>query len=156
MLLQFTNGEAFATGATLYAYRPVTSKESLPRIILPLLIGNLEVLAFVDTGGVYLLCSPEIAWQLRLYPEDSLGALQMLFRGVSYFGHLHRIPLTFLPHEGALLTVEVTAFVPQQHAGDEWPSEFPCILGMSGCLERLRFAIDPFTDTFYFGEFTGG
>jgi hypothetical protein len=27
----------------------------------------------------------------------------------------------------------------------------PCILGLYGCLERLRFAVDSHTEQFYFG-----
>jgi hypothetical protein len=152
MSLYFADGRPFATGVTVYEYRSVTKYEGFPRIILHVLIGGIETAGFVDTGGVYVLCSPAIARRLQLYPEDGLGAIRLLFRGVSYFGYLHRVPLTFLPERGAPLTIEVTAFVPQLPAGAIWPEEFPCILGMSGCLERLRFAIDPFSDTFYFGE----
>lgn len=155
MLLQFADGNLFASGAMAYTYEPATSNENSPRIILSILIGELQISAFVDTGGVYFLCSPEVAFELGLQPEASIGTLRMLFRGVFYYGHLHRIPLTFRAEEGHPLTVEVTAFVPQLLPGIEWSAEFPCILGMNGCLERLRFAIDPLTDTFYFGDLTG-
>ena len=52
---------------------------------------------------------------------------------------------------GEPLEIEATAFTPQVHPGQVWPTEFSCILGMAGCFERLRFAIDPFADTIYFG-----
>ena len=36
-------------------------------------------------------------------------------------------------------------------AGYENVPELPSILGLHSCLERVRFAFDPATDTFYFG-----
>ncbi|MEZ4714401.1 MAG: hypothetical protein R3A44_44885 [Caldilineaceae bacterium] len=52
------------------------------------------------------------------------------------------------------MEVEVTAFIPQLRPEDEWPIEFPCIAGMSGCFERLRFAVDPLDERIYFGDLT--
>jgi hypothetical protein len=141
----------FAAGASYYDYRPVTHDDGAPRIVLHLLVADLEVAAYVDTGGLYLLCSHEVGQQLQLHPDESLGALRLLFRGIWYRGQLFRVPLTFIADEGEPLSIEVTAFIPRADAEAAWPVEFPCILGMSGCLERLRFAIDPASDTFYFG-----
>lgn len=152
MLLRFANGQTFASGATSYGYEPVTASEHAPRVILSVLLSELQVSAYIDTGGINFLCSPGVAAEIDLRPEDSIGSLRLLFRGTIYLGHLHRIPLTLQADEGSSLTIEVTAFVPQLPPGATWPDEFPCVLGMSGCLERIRFAIDPFTDTFYFGE----
>jgi hypothetical protein len=152
MLLQFPTGVSFATGATTYLYQPATSFETDPPIILRVFLGSLETFAFIDTGGVNLICPPQIGIGLGLYPEDSLGVLRILLRGIWYTGHLHRLPLTFPADYGEALGIGVTAFVPQLEAGLEWPDDFPCILGMGGCLERLRFAVDPLTDTFYFGD----
>jgi hypothetical protein len=45
--------------------------------------------------------------------------------------------------------VDSTAFVPD--TSHEAVPELPSILGLHGCLERVRFAFDPHTDTFYFG-----
>jgi hypothetical protein len=61
MLLQFADGEPFASGAMAYTYEPATRGENSPRIILSVLIGELQISAFVDTGGVNFLCSPEVA-----------------------------------------------------------------------------------------------
>ncbi len=154
MLLRFADGSSLASGAMAYNYETVTSHDPTPRIGVSALLGDLQVTAFVDTGGVYFICSPEVARKLGLAPEDSLDSLRLLFRGVSYFGHIHRVALTLPAQVGEEFTVDVTTFVPQLAPRSEWPEDFPCILGMSGCLERLRFAIDPLTDTFYFGELT--
>jgi hypothetical protein len=58
-----------------------------------------------------------------------------------------------LAEAGGNLGFEATAFVPEQHEEEGW-GDMPSILGFYGCLERIRMAIDPVTETFYFG-FTG-
>jgi hypothetical protein len=45
--------------------------------------------------------------------------------------------------------IDSTAFVPD--ASYEDVPELPSILRLHGCLDRVRFACDPHTDTFYFG-----
>ena len=151
-MLFFGNGEIFAGGSTPYVYRPANDRETSPRIILPVSIENFETTGFVDTGGVYLLLSPEIADNLGLRPEDGIPTEPLVFRSSRLQGALHRVSLTLPAEQGESLIRDVLAFVPQQTALQEWPSDFPCVLGMLGCLERLRFAIDPARDTFYFGE----
>lgn len=150
-MLRFYNGKPFGGGAASYLYQPISEREEAPRILLSVAIGTLTLSAFVDTGGVYFLCPPQVARRLHIYPEDGFDFQRLLFRGVSHPGSLHRLPLTLIAHQGQLVTIDVTAFVPHIVPTVEWPDAFPCILGMSGCLERLRFAIDPETDTFYFG-----
>ena len=58
--------------------------------------------------------------------------------------------LTLSPAWGEGLTVDVTAFVPEAEFTEAW-GLLPSYLGLNGCLDRLRFAVDPVTDTFYFG-----
>ena len=151
-MLFFRNGEPFAVGATLYAYRPVTEQETSPRIILRLLLEDFETTGFVDTGGVYLLLSPEVADNLRLQSDDGIPTVPLMFRGDRVSGALHRVSLTLPADQGDDLTVEATVFVPRLTPFQEWPNDFPCVLGMLGCLEHLRFAVDPTNSTFYFGE----
>ncbi len=150
-MLRFDSGDLFATGSAPYAYRPATAQETSPRIILTVLIGDFQTSAFVDTGGVFLLCAPEIARYLRLDPRDGMPADRLWLRGDWLSGVLHRIPLTLVAQEGPSLTIDATAFVPELAPHQKWPDDFPCVLGMSGCLEFLRFAVDPADDTFYFG-----
>jgi len=149
MLLQFENGESFATGATSYLYHPARELESTPRIILSIRLRNFKTLSFLDTGGVYVLCSPEIAKEIGLQPGNGISTPRLRWSRGLYSGELFRVPLTFLPTVGTELNIEATVFVPDP--GSDWPEGLPCVLGMMGCLERLRFAVDPATDTFYFG-----
>jgi hypothetical protein len=103
----------------------------------------------VDTGGLYFFCMPSIARALHLDAGQALGAQTILFRDERVRGTLHRLTLTLLAEEGEDMQLDVTAFVPD--ASYEGVPELPSILGLHGCLERVRFAFDPATDTFYFG-----
>jgi hypothetical protein len=55
------------------------------------------------------------------------------------------IPSEFEADEGSPLAVEATWFV-----ADGWPG--PIVIGWKGCLERMRFALDPSADAFYFAN----
>lgn len=63
--------------------------------------------------------------------------------------HRHTLLKSEIPHSGLDLEVDATAFVPTLPSGERWPD--PNFLGLSGFLERIRFAIDPAENAFYFG-----
>ncbi len=153
MLLCFEDGTPFAQGGCAYENRPASEQENTPRIIVPVQIEGVATRAILDTGGVYLVCDPETAEFLALDPAQSLGTETLGIRGMRYAGNLYRLSLGLMATEGVGLQVEVTAFVPQLVTSDAWV--LPSFLGLQGCLERLRFAIDPSTDTFYFGSIHG-
>ena len=150
MRLYLENGEEFASGATNYEYRPATERERTPRITVSIILDNFHTLAFVDTGGVYGICSPEIAASLNLDPKDAIPADPLLWGRGRLEGSLYRIPVTLIAEEGESLQFEPTFFIPQ--VDQAWEDDLSCVLGMYSCLERIRFAVDPSTDTFYFGE----
>lgn len=149
MLLQFSDGTSFAQGAAPFAYRPATEAETSPRVIVDIVIGDVQTAAFVDTGGVYLLCSREIASRAQLDPNLAIPTPPLKWSRGVVAGELQRVPITLRAAEGRSLTIEATAFIPGP--AYEWGNDLPCILGMQGCLEKLRFAVDPNDDTFYFG-----
>lgn len=152
MPLRFPSGEPFSTGSTPYSYVPATELETHPRLILEVEIEGIMTEAMLDTtGGVYLLCTPNVAKRMDLSEENSLsGVKELLFRGVTVQGRLHRVNLTLFAEEGESFTLKATAFVPHPDQEESW-GDIPCILGLFGCLERVRFAVDPYTETFYFG-----
>lgn len=146
-MLTFSTGETFATGAMIYGYHPYSDGDLSARIILPILVeGNLTN-AILDTGAPYLICSPSLARQLGLDPETALSHHQMLIRGYRVRGSLHRLSLTLLATGGDSLAFEAISFIPDLNEN----FEFPTFVGLLGCLEWIRFAIDPSTYTFYFG-----
>jgi hypothetical protein len=155
MLLQYTNGDRFALGAAPYECRPASNRDSSLRIALAVVVDTLPTYAMLDTGGVYLLCSPEVAASLSIDPADGIPASPILWRGMKINGRLQRLPVTLLASEGESLEIDATAFIPQLSPDQEEIADLPCILGLQGCLEFIRFALDPGTDTFYFGDIAG-
>ncbi|MBU1660545.1 MAG: hypothetical protein KKD28_03625, partial [Chloroflexi bacterium] len=113
MLLQFGDGKPYATGATNYQYRPVTEREKTPRIVVSILIDDVRTLAFVDTGGVYAICPPDIALELNLASQDGIPTEPILWRGNILRGTLYRIPTTIIAETGNSLRIVPTFFVPQ-------------------------------------------
>ena len=156
MLLRFEDGSPFAQGASKYVYRPVTELENTPRIFVGVKIENIPTEAVVDTGGVYLLCNPEIGELLDLDPASGLETkkLRIPRLGLDVPGTLHRLYLTLWAEEGKSLKLEATAFVPRFQLNKL--RELPSFMGLMGCLDRIRFAVDPTTDTFYFGGIDEG
>ncbi len=151
MPFQFPDGEAFTTSAASYMYRPATPNETTPRVVLDVAVEGIHTEAMVDTGGVYLLCHSLLASRLNLDGADALsGPSVILFRGVSVQGRLYRLGITLLADEGGDVPFQATAFVPEYQEAEHWGA-LPSILGFYGCLERIRMAIDPVTETFYFG-----
>lgn len=149
MVLQFADGRPFATGACSYWDQPISDSIETPRIVVGVRIGGSQTHAAVDTGGVYFVCDPGISELLDLHPSASLGVDALLIRGYRYEGHLQRLIITMLAEEGESLPLEVTAFIPHLAPEQEW--RFPSFLGLQGCLEFLRFAIDPGANAFFFG-----
>ncbi len=149
--LAFTDGEPFATGFIEYNYQPATEHELEPRIMFQVAIENRRVTAILDTGAPYVVCNPSLTRELGLLPVLALTQMRLLIRGVSVTGRLYRLNLTFLATQGNDLTVETTAFVPDPEWEERW-GNLPSFIGLNGCLERMRFAVDPGSDTFYFGS----
>ncbi len=149
MLLFFPSSEAFATGAKRYQYLPVTPNESTNRIILIVEVGGRPVKAVVDTGAPYVILPPSVARLGGFNPDFILGREQMLIRRMRLDGSITRINITLIATFGEDLNVPATVFVPDRE--DLW-GDFPAFIGLSGFLERIRFAVDPNSDLFYFGS----
>jgi hypothetical protein len=60
-------------------------------------------------------------------------------------GTLYRGQVTLPADEGESLDLDATVFV-----CPDWPG--PNFLGYQGLLQRVRFAVDPESNTFYFGR----
>ena len=61
-----------------------------------------------------------------------------------FSGRLERTRISIVADEGESLNVEATVWV-----SPDWPGH--SFLGYGGLLERIRFAVDPSDNTFYFG-----
>lgn len=137
----------FAEGCSYYLdHYPGETTSS--KIVLSVQIDHTVLLtAIVDTGAPWSIFDPEILRFLEIntdqgyYPKEGLN-----IRGETHHGMLVRIPITLVADEGKDLTIETTVFIPDT---DSWHD--PNFLGLEGCLSRIRFAIDPSENLFYFG-----
>lgn len=146
----------FAVGAARYRdFYP--NEEQSARIVLSVIVeGRFTTPVIVDTGAPWCILDPEIAEavmgeQLARYEPDT----KILVRGVSYEGTLQRMRLVVQNEfnesdlEKANLEVEATVFVPMLPPDETWPH--PNFIGLDGFLNRVRVAIDPGENIFYFG-----
>lgn len=153
-LLTFADDRPFAHGACFYRDQHPLERSSISRMVLSIKTGSAQVLASVDTGGAYFVCDPDVAKTLGLSSHEAIGTEQLIIRGIKYSGDLYRVDIQFLADAGTSLNVDVTAFIPRLRPGDEW--HFPSFLGLQGCLEFIRFAVDPASNTFFFGPAVEG
>jgi hypothetical protein len=151
--LALASGGLFATGQCRFTPRLAAVEDRLTRVFVQLQIGDVTTSAVLDTGGVYLVLSPLVGEALSLDRAESLGTDRLVVRGFVMKGTIHRVGVTFPAVHGSSLTFEATAFLPELAPGEDWP--LPSFLGWQGCLERIRFAVDPADEVFYFGALAG-
>lgn len=150
-MLLFKNGEedCFATGASRCEYLPTSTHGKNHRIFCPIQLSGINFEAALDTGAIGLICSRDIAAQIR--PETD-GTDEVLIRGVWVEGAWENYDITFLAEEGKDLTIQANVFFPNEDS--EWPEGAPSFIGLEGCLDRMRFAVDVkySEEMFYFGR----
>jgi len=114
-------------------------------VAVPCYVGELidSTLALLDTGSQWCVLSSQIAVVLEYDSGDEEG-IGLHTRFGTFSGHLERIPMRFHADEGQPIEVQATWFI-----SPDWPG--PTVIGWKGCLERLRFAVDPEESAFYFG-----
>ena len=101
--------------------------------------------ALLDTAAEWCVMTPALAEDLGISIESGRGSHTLHSRFGSIKSEWARTRLIFLASEGEELPVEATWFV-----SPDWPG--PLVIGWKGCLERLRFALDPGDESFYFGD----
>ena len=104
---------------------------------------GVSVLALLDTGAAWSVVDAELADALGLFDEDGLP-VTMSSRIGRFDGKLVRVKTTLMAEDGESVELDSTVFVSR-----EWPQGN--FIGYSGLLERIRFAIDPGSNSFFFG-----
>lgn len=139
----------FIVGATHYL--DLYPGHSDARIVLLVsLAGRLTIEAVVDTGAPWCILDPNLAELIH----DQIAGEEATFtalaiRGVVYTGRLIRMRVGVQVDVGESPEIEATIFVPALDSDEPWT--LPNFLGLSGFLERIRFAVDPAERMFYFG-----
>jgi predicted aspartyl protease len=108
-------------------------------------VGLQKVDALVDTGSQWCVLSAQLAAQLGYDSQADESDTRLHTRFGTIVGRLARIQISLHADEGERIHVETTWFI-----SEDWPG--PPVLGWKGCLERIRFALDPSEESFYFAE----
>ncbi len=140
------NGIPFTTGRATYRDlhpESVSGKSAIyVQVVLPIHIG-MSFYAIVDTGSPYCIFDTEIAEALGFSFDDGEGIkLRTPYGEVT--GTIQRLMISLVAEQGDSLEIDASVFVT-----DDW--RHGNFLGYSGLLERIRFAFDPGTNSFYFG-----
>lgn len=102
-------------------------------------------LAQLDTGAAYSVVDPDTARELGVLEQGDAEEVTLRTHLGRIQGHLVRLDLTLVADEGEALDLEGIFFV-----SSDWPRG-RILLGYSGLLDSLRFALDPPANHFYFG-----
>jgi hypothetical protein len=114
-------------------------------VAVPCFMGEELLDALLDTGSQWCILPASLASRLG-YDQEGEGEVAILSSRLGTLtGRLERIPVCFRAEEGSDVTVEATYFLCSEWTG-------PAVLGWKGCLERIRLALDPSEEWFYFAE----
>jgi Aspartyl protease len=108
-------------------------------------LGETTFPALFDTGSQWCVLPPRTAQALGYDLAAPQQTVPLSTRFGTFHGRLERIALSFPVEEGVTVEVDATWFI-----SPDWPG--PAVIGWKGCLERIRFALDPSDDNFYFGD----
>lgn len=145
-MLLLPDGSLFAVGRVTFSDDAPGLEEQTAKIYVKVQPEGLEavILAQVDTGSAWSVLAREYAEVLALLDGEG-EPIALSTRHGRIRGRLEKATLTIVADEGESLEVqEATVFVSR-----EWPGG--TFLGYSGLLDRLRFAVDPSNNSFYFG-----
>lgn len=135
--------ESFATGSQWYLDSLPDRHETVSRIVLSVSVESTELLAMLDTGATGLV----LRWPIpeRVLPLYLSGRPEV--RGLG--GNVHEgrsfvATLLLQADEGETLRVEALVWASETFNGAN-------LVGYGGLLEKVRFAVDPDRNLFYFG-----
>lgn len=137
----------FATGVASYRDADTERPRQPPRVVVrvqPRPLSN-PVLAVLDTAAPWCILRPQIGELIADDLEAMPGSVKLGTRLGVFEGRLYRGWLTLLAQEGESLDLEATFFLSPHWQGSNF-------IGYEGVLDRIRFAIDPGANLFYFGE----
>jgi hypothetical protein len=144
-MLVLPDGQQFSTGRARFFDDAPGVEEGTAKIYAKVEAEGLgaPILAQVDTGTAWSILAPEVAEAITLLD----GAGEPVTLGTRYGpirGRLENTTILILADDGESFEVRATVFCSR-----EWPGGN--FLGYSGLLERIRFAVDPQQNLFYFG-----
>lgn len=135
----------FATGASRYRDHGKGRSEG-PGIYVEIIPGTLEapVLAILDTGAPWCIFDSSTGEAIQYGYHPVSGPLSLSTRLGTFRGYLYSVPVRLPVIAGETLNFDATVFV-----SPEWPGG--SFIGYEGLLQKIRFAVDPGANLFYFG-----
>ena len=143
------NEELFAPNAASYYEEDPSLESDQTSIHIQIIIqGDTEIatLARLDPATPWVVLNTEFNELLGLGADGPDVYLQTAAGRKE--GTLERYPIVLAAQEGQSLEIDATLFV-----CDDWRRGN--FLGYTGLLERIRFAVDPASQLFYFGPASG-
>jgi hypothetical protein len=140
------DGTEFAKGRSRFLDYPPGSPERTSKIFVKIQVESFDAVVFaqLDTGAAWSMLDAEVAEILSLLGGEG-EPVTVSTRLGKVNGRLERTSLAIVADEGESISIDATVVVsPDWHAGN--------FLGYSGLLERVRFALDPSDNSFYFGS----
>jgi hypothetical protein len=146
-LLFRSDQTSFATGSARYVDADPEYPGTDARIVVRVGIDRIHdpVLAVVDTAAPWCIFEPVVAAALRRTFLPSDEGVVLSTRLGRFGGTLYRGSITLVAEQGENLDVDATVFISPDWRG-------PNFLGYEGFLQRIRFAVDPENNLFYFGR----
>lgn len=137
----------FATGGVRYVDAHQSYSASEARIVIPVTVESVDepVLSIVDTGAPWCIFEPVVAEVLARNFLPLQRQISLSTRLGVIHGALYRVAIRIAADEGDSLNLEGTVFLSPDWRG-------PNFIGYQGLLQRIRFAVDPETNLFYFGR----
>ena len=143
-MLRRDDGIPFSVGRAKFADLSDAQEEGSAKIFVKIgtASSSSPVPALLDTGAAWSVLDKELAEELELLGGEG-EQVPMSTRLGRFTGRLERTRIDILADEGESITVDATVWVSEQ-----WPGG--TFVGYQGLLERIRFAIDPSDNSFYF------
>ena len=137
---------SFTTGVVRYSDSCPDVEDPLSRIYVPIRPEGAKAwfLALLDTGGHFCVLGSAVADALEKYLTGGLDQATLLTSRGRIQGRLYRHRIDLLADDGSDLGVEATVLV-----SPDWQG--PSVIGYTGMLDRIRFAVDPPQNRFHFG-----
>lgn len=117
-------------------------------VAVPCLFGesSTPTLAMLDTASKFTVIPADLAPHVGLDTSSSSADISLSTRFGSFDGYLVRLDIEFCADAGEPIRTDCAAVV-----CPNWPSG--PVIGWKGCLEGLRFGLDPQINRFYFAHY---
>lgn len=144
-LLEVASG--YFSGASRYLDALTGLREVYPRIYVQCRIPGVSppFLALLDTGAHFCILNRDVAELVQPHLTDGLGQVTVRTAHGPVAGELFSHQVSLVAGFGESLDIEANVFVPPNWRG-------PSFIGYAGALDRVRFAVDPRKNRFYFGS----